>query len=145
MVVRRCLIHVGAPKTGTTYLQLVLGRNQQTLALRGLLYPGTSPSHDAALDLRGVSFGRGVQTRPAYAWDRLAGEVADGWCPFLLPISGLDPSTRVLEEGARRADPGGTLPTVAPSIPTAVSPSSPAPRAASAPPSPSASRVMASR
>lgn len=51
---------------------------------------------------------------------RLAGEVADGWCPFLLPISGLDASTRQLE-GVERGSPGGARPTVAPSIPTAVS------------------------
>jgi alkanesulfonate monooxygenase SsuD/methylene tetrahydromethanopterin reductase-like flavin-dependent oxidoreductase (luciferase family) len=51
---------------------------------------------------------------------RLAGEVADGWCPFLLPISGLDASIRLLD-GVERGSPGGTRPTVAPSIPTAVS------------------------
>jgi alkanesulfonate monooxygenase SsuD/methylene tetrahydromethanopterin reductase-like flavin-dependent oxidoreductase (luciferase family) len=51
---------------------------------------------------------------------RLAGEVADGWCPFLLPISGLDASTRQLD-GVERGSPGGARPTVAPSIPTAVS------------------------
>lgn len=52
---------------------------------------------------------------------RLAGQVADGWCPFLLPISGLDASIRALEEGVQRGAAGGARPTVAPSIPTAVS------------------------
>lgn len=52
---------------------------------------------------------------------RLAGELADGWCPFLLPLSGLAPGIRLLEEGAARGAPGRTPPTVAPCIPTAVS------------------------
>ena len=52
---------------------------------------------------------------------RLAGEVADGWCPFLLPISGLDASIRLLEEGMTHGTPRRTRPTIAPSIPTAVS------------------------
>jgi alkanesulfonate monooxygenase SsuD/methylene tetrahydromethanopterin reductase-like flavin-dependent oxidoreductase (luciferase family) len=52
---------------------------------------------------------------------RLAGQVADGWCPFLLPISGLDAGIRLLEEGVERGAGAGTRPVVAPSIPTAVS------------------------
>ncbi len=39
---------------------------------------------------------------------RLAGELADGWCPFLLPLSGLDAGLRLLEEGMARGDPGRT-------------------------------------
>jgi hypothetical protein len=105
VVVRRCLIHVGAPKTGTTYLQRVLGHNQQTLALRGLLYPGTSASHDAALDLRGVSFGRGVQTRPVSAWDRLAGEVRDWDGDAVISSELLAWATRPQVERAMRSFP----------------------------------------
>ena len=52
---------------------------------------------------------------------RLAGEVADGWCPFLLPLSGLDAGIRQLDEGLTRAVPGRMRPTIAPCIPTAVS------------------------
>ena len=52
---------------------------------------------------------------------RLAGELADGWVPFLLPLSGLDASLRLLEEGMARGEPLRTLPTIAPCIPTAVS------------------------
>lgn len=52
---------------------------------------------------------------------RVAGELADGWCPFLLPLSGLGPSLQLLEEGMARADPRRTLPTITPCIPTAVS------------------------
>ena len=52
---------------------------------------------------------------------RLAGELADGWCPFLLPLSGLDQGIRLLEEGMARAAPGRMRPTIAPCIPAAVS------------------------
>jgi alkanesulfonate monooxygenase SsuD/methylene tetrahydromethanopterin reductase-like flavin-dependent oxidoreductase (luciferase family) len=52
---------------------------------------------------------------------RLAGELADGWYPFLLPLSGLDAGIRLLEEGMARGAPGRMLPTIAPCIPTAVS------------------------
>ena len=44
-----------------------------------------------------------------------------GGGPFLLPISGLDASIRVLDEGVQRGSAAGTRPTVAPSIPAAVS------------------------
>jgi alkanesulfonate monooxygenase SsuD/methylene tetrahydromethanopterin reductase-like flavin-dependent oxidoreductase (luciferase family) len=51
---------------------------------------------------------------------RLAGEVADGWVPFLLPQSGLDAGVRLLEDGAGRAS-RDRVPVVAPSLPAAVS------------------------
>ena len=52
---------------------------------------------------------------------RLAGELADGWYPFLLPLSGLDSGIRLLEKGMARGAPGRMPPTIAPCIPTAVS------------------------
>ncbi len=52
---------------------------------------------------------------------QLAGELADGWYPFLLPLSGLGRGVRLLEQGMARGAPGRMLPTIAPCIPTAVS------------------------
>jgi alkanesulfonate monooxygenase SsuD/methylene tetrahydromethanopterin reductase-like flavin-dependent oxidoreductase (luciferase family) len=52
---------------------------------------------------------------------RLCGEVADGWYPFLLPLSGLDTGISLLREGAARGEPGRSLPLIGPCIPTAVS------------------------
>jgi alkanesulfonate monooxygenase SsuD/methylene tetrahydromethanopterin reductase-like flavin-dependent oxidoreductase (luciferase family) len=52
---------------------------------------------------------------------RVAGELADAWAPFLLPLSGLDAGVALLGEGASRAGTDRPLPTVAPSIPAAVS------------------------
>jgi alkanesulfonate monooxygenase SsuD/methylene tetrahydromethanopterin reductase-like flavin-dependent oxidoreductase (luciferase family) len=60
---------------------------------------------------------------------RLCGELADGWYPFLLPLSGLPEGMRLLDEGAARgqsdgSDSGGPArprPQICPGIPTAVS------------------------
>ncbi len=52
---------------------------------------------------------------------RLAGELADGWAPFLLPVTGVDASLRLLREGAARAEPHRGLPLIAPCVPAAVS------------------------
>jgi alkanesulfonate monooxygenase SsuD/methylene tetrahydromethanopterin reductase-like flavin-dependent oxidoreductase (luciferase family) len=51
---------------------------------------------------------------------RLSGELADSWCPFLLPISGLAGSVRLLAEGAARV-PGRAIPRICPAVPAAVS------------------------
>ncbi len=50
--------HIGAPKTGTTYLQRILWRNREALHAEGVLYPGDSfGAHvQAALDLRQTGF-----------------------------------------------------------------------------------------
>ena len=52
---------------------------------------------------------------------RLAGELADGWAPFLLPLTGLDASLRLLREGAARSGAKRPLPLIAPCLPAAVS------------------------
>lgn len=52
---------------------------------------------------------------------RLAGEVADGWVPFLYPRSRLGDGVALLKEGAARAG-RADLPRIAPSVPTVVAP-----------------------
>jgi alkanesulfonate monooxygenase SsuD/methylene tetrahydromethanopterin reductase-like flavin-dependent oxidoreductase (luciferase family) len=52
---------------------------------------------------------------------RLAGEVADGWAPFLLPVSGLERGVRLLQEGMASRSAGRRPPLVAPCVPAAVS------------------------
>jgi len=51
---------------------------------------------------------------------RLAGELGDGWYPFLLPVTALKQATSLLEEGAARAGSGRPLPRICPCLPTAV-------------------------
>ena len=53
---------------------------------------------------------------------RLAGEVADGWVPFMYPRSRLAEGVGRLREGAALAGHPDRLPTVSPSVPTVVAP-----------------------
>lgn len=81
----RVFLHVGAPKTGTTYLQNVLWHNSDALAADGLLVPGTGARrpwhlhshHEAALRLRRLDFAEGLPQRRT-TWQSLADE-AHGW------------------------------------------------------------------
>jgi hypothetical protein len=75
---KRVLLHVGTPKTGTSYLQDVLFRNRRTLAREGILYPSErfDAQFLAALDLMRLPWG-GLETEAVGAWDRLARQVRD--------------------------------------------------------------------
>ena len=72
----RVLLHVGTPKTGTSYLQDVLYRNRRTLAAADILYPADRfDAHFlAALDLMRLPWG-GLEAEAVGAWDGLAARV----------------------------------------------------------------------
>jgi hypothetical protein len=75
----RVYFHIGAPKTGTTYLQRVMHDNRPALRSAGLLYPGTQHAHFwASQDLREKKFRGHVDAHVAGAWDRLVKEIR-GW------------------------------------------------------------------
>lgn len=79
---RRVLIHVGTPKTGTSYLQDVLFQNRPLLAEHGIYYfADRFDAHFlAALDLMRLPWG-GLETEAVGAWEHLAErtrEVEDG-------------------------------------------------------------------
>ena len=75
---RRVLLHVGAPKTGTSFVQDILFTHRATLRERGILYP--ADRHDAhflaALDLMELPWG-GLEREAGGAWDRLVAEVRE--------------------------------------------------------------------
>ncbi len=73
---RKVILHVGTPKTGTSYAQDVLFRNQVTLLTRGILYPAERfDGHFlAALDLMRLRWG-GLEQQAIGQWDRLAAQV----------------------------------------------------------------------
>jgi hypothetical protein len=75
---QKVLLHVGTPKTGTSYLQDVLFRNAEPLTAAGIAYPATR--HDshflAALDLMQLPWG-GLQSEAIGAWDLLARQVRE--------------------------------------------------------------------
>ena len=74
----RVLLHVGCPKTGTSYLQDVLFRNQALLREHDILYPADRfDAHFlAALDLMTLPWG-GLETEAVGAWERLAEQVRE--------------------------------------------------------------------
>ena len=78
---RRVYLHIGAPKTGTTYLQDRLALNAASLADHGIHFPSRSPlvspglfHFRAALDLLGQDWG-GEPGHAAGNWDALAKRV----------------------------------------------------------------------
>ena len=72
----RVYLHVGATKTGTTFIQSVLTRNRSRLKKRGVLWPGASWRYQvrATNDLLQRNLGRGAPDTTG-AWDRLVEEV----------------------------------------------------------------------
>jgi hypothetical protein len=70
-------LHIGAPKTGTTYLQNILFTNRAALRRDGLLYPGNAVrSHFwASQDLREIAFHGHVEPQVSGAWTRLVAEI----------------------------------------------------------------------
>jgi hypothetical protein len=73
---RTVLLHVGAPKTGTSFVQDVLFQARERLADGGICYPADRfDSHFlAALDLMQLTWG-GLEREAVGAWDRLAAQV----------------------------------------------------------------------
>jgi len=78
-VATEVFVHIGPPKTGTTYLQEVLWRNRERLAARGLLVPGPSPvsQFHAVVDLLDDDPTELGADRVATAWERLVRQVHD--------------------------------------------------------------------
>lgn len=73
---RRVLLHVGTPKTGTSYLQDVLFHNRESLVSQGFHYPADRfDAHFlAALDLMNLPWG-GIEDEAVGAWSRLVEQV----------------------------------------------------------------------
>jgi hypothetical protein len=69
----RVYLHIGAPKTGTTYLQAVCARNREQLRLAGVLYPDAfgDAHHKAVWDLRETPGQREAVKGIEGSWDRL--------------------------------------------------------------------------
>ncbi len=75
----RVFLHVGSPKTGTTFLQDVLWSQRATAGEQGLLLPGER-FHDhflATLDVRGLADDPTHPERARGMWDRLVAEALD--------------------------------------------------------------------
>lgn len=78
---RRVFFHIGAPKTGTTYLQNLLSASRERLLQHGILYATGKYSRDrvwATEVLRGLDHSRHPRPQASGAWDRIVGQVR-GW------------------------------------------------------------------
>ena len=113
---KRILLHVGTPKTGTSYLQDVLFRNRNRLIEQGVLYPGDRfDAHFlAALDLMRLSWG-GLETEavstPYYEHPFMQPGGLEGGLALVRPAPDLDgDGIRDLLFGA---GPGVTAPVLA--------------------------------
>jgi hypothetical protein len=63
----KIVLHIGEPKTGTTFLQQILWRNREELAAQGVTLPGHHPQDifRATQDLRGI---KKLPSDPAGSW-----------------------------------------------------------------------------
>ncbi len=70
----RVFLHIGAAKTGTTYLQGLLWHHREALAKTGVHYAAKVPSEHflAALDLRDVPFAGARRPQAKGVWPRVA-------------------------------------------------------------------------
>ncbi len=78
---RKVFLHLGAPKTGTTYLQELMGVNRDALMEQGVLYADGKYPQDrvwATEVLRGHDLSSHPRPQAAHAWDRLVEQVR-GW------------------------------------------------------------------
>jgi hypothetical protein len=74
---RKVYFHIGAPKTGTTYLQDILWANRKRLAQQGVLVPGDTRM-DAFFATLSVRVAQGLANRPVAdrtAWSRIVDAV----------------------------------------------------------------------
>jgi hypothetical protein len=90
-MVERVFLHIGAPKTGTTYLQQALGLNRRRMKDAGVLYPsGAADAHHVAVwDLREMWEQRDNSPQVRGAWRRTVDRVLDWEGPTALLSSEL--------------------------------------------------------
>lgn len=76
---RRAFLHVGAPKSGTTFLQSVLWANKDRLRESRVLLPGADQfdAFYATMNVRGISREAGLPDRATDAWPRLVADAAE--------------------------------------------------------------------
>lgn len=74
----RVFLHVGSPKTGTTFIQNVLWSQRDLAATQGLHLPATSHQHFlASLDVRGLGGKAPHPPESVGAWNRLVNDVRE--------------------------------------------------------------------
>jgi hypothetical protein len=106
---RNVFLHVGLPKSGTSYLQKTLTANKDDLERAGLLFPGRAwvDQVRAVQDVRQMPLGPAKRKRVAGAWHRLVAEIAAWPDDALISMEWLSPASperiRVMVEDLRPA------------------------------------------
>ena len=74
----RVFVHIGLPKTATSYLQTIIWSNREALRERGVLVPGAERRDHlwASRTVRGERRPADVPERQRTAWDRIRAELA---------------------------------------------------------------------
>jgi hypothetical protein len=105
---RRVFLHVGSPKTGTTYLQNILWAQKQVAAEQGLLLPleRFADHYLATLDVRGQASRRVHPPRAQGIWQRLVAEAVDWSGDVLVSHELFAAATAEQAEAAVRSFPG---------------------------------------
>ena len=100
----RVFLHLGCPKTGTTFLQAMLHQHRDRLERDGVFYPPgrRGAHHDAARDLRNVRRGGYLDPKVPGAWDRLVDDI-HGWTGDGVAIVSSELLAFATEEQAARA------------------------------------------
>jgi hypothetical protein len=85
---KRVFLHIGAPKTGTTYLQKVLANNRDAMEAAGVLYPrvGREAHHSAVWSVRGTFADTDKGATFADHWTRLVRQ-SRAWTGHTVVIS----------------------------------------------------------
>jgi hypothetical protein len=85
---QRVFLHIGAPKTGTTYLQKVLANNRDAMEAAGVLYPrvGREAHHSAVWSVRGTFANTDKGATFADHWARLVRQ-SRAWTGHTVVIS----------------------------------------------------------
>ncbi len=74
----KVFLHIGAPKTGTTFLQQLMAANQEKLAAGGFLYAAGAHGSDriwATEVLRGRNLSKHPKPQAAQGWERIRAQV----------------------------------------------------------------------
>lgn len=77
---RRVFLHIGPPKTGTSFLQQAWYQHRQDMARMGLLHPGDAREdqfHACAVAVQKKAVVQEMGPHALRTWDRLTGEIKD--------------------------------------------------------------------
>ena len=127
----RVYLHVGCPKSGTTYLQRVLRHNEEELRRQGVLVAGRTHVElvHAGFVVRDDNRLKQLPDRASRAWDRIVEQVRDfdgssalpgGWTGKARQRTAMAPTSAAVRHATRA--PSDRPPTTSGSSPSGLSP-----------------------